>query len=121
MIVKNINLLKTAKRISEYSVPICKKFGVKREKTPYPISSHIPMTAINMVEWNNADCHLTLYWVAKKIKLAQKYKTIFNQTDWNSDAANKSENINDFLADFFFSCKIERTIPAYSIPGVDKI
>ena len=37
------------------------------------------------------------------------------------DASNKSENINDFLADFYFSCKVERTIPAYSIPGVDKI
>lgn len=37
------------------------------------------------------------------------------------DASNKSENINDFLADFYFKCKIERTIPAYSIPGVDKI
>lgn len=37
------------------------------------------------------------------------------------DASNKSENINDFLADFYFNCKIERTIPAYSVPGVDKI
>ena len=37
------------------------------------------------------------------------------------DASNSKELINDFLADFYFNVKCSREIPAYSIPGVDKI
>lgn len=37
------------------------------------------------------------------------------------NASNQNENINDFIGDFYFDCKVLREIPAYSIPGVDKI
>lgn len=37
------------------------------------------------------------------------------------NASNQVENINDILADFYFNVKVSRAIPAYSIPGVDKI
>lgn len=37
------------------------------------------------------------------------------------NASNQSENINDFLADFSYTVKVSRCIPAYSVPGVDKI
>lgn len=37
------------------------------------------------------------------------------------NSENKSENINDFLADFYYDVKVSRAIPAYSIPGVEKI
>lgn len=37
------------------------------------------------------------------------------------NSSNQSENINDFLADFYYDVKVSRKIPAYSIPGVDKI
>ena len=37
------------------------------------------------------------------------------------DASNSKELVNDFLADFYFNVKCSREIPAYSVPGVDKI
>lgn len=37
------------------------------------------------------------------------------------DANNTKELVNDFLADFYFNVKCAREIPAYSVPGVDKI
>lgn len=37
------------------------------------------------------------------------------------NAQNQNENINDFIGDFYFDCKVLREIPAYSIPGVEKI
>lgn len=37
------------------------------------------------------------------------------------DASNSKELVNDFLADFYFNVKCSRNIPAYSVPGVDKI
>jgi hypothetical protein len=37
------------------------------------------------------------------------------------NSQNQNENINDFIADFYFKCNVLREIPAYSIPGVDKI
>ena len=37
------------------------------------------------------------------------------------DANNSKELVNDFLADFYFNVKCSRNIPAYSVPGVDKI
>lgn len=37
------------------------------------------------------------------------------------NSSNQVENINDILADFYFKVIVSRAIPAYSIPGVDKI
>lgn len=37
------------------------------------------------------------------------------------DSNNKAELINDFMADFYFMVHCSRTIPAYSVPGVDKV
>lgn len=37
------------------------------------------------------------------------------------NSSNQVENIHDFLADFYFKVSVMREIPAYSVPGVNKI
>lgn len=37
------------------------------------------------------------------------------------NSSNQVENIHDFLADFYFKVSVMRVIPAYSVPGVNKI
>lgn len=54
-----------------------KKAGVKWDRIPNKISSHIPMTAVSEAEWNRAVYHFAVNWLYKNIKVNKKNTAAF--------------------------------------------
>ena len=95
---------------------------------PFAWLKYKPNVASGYLSINATDTYYTMYTYQNALNSSptlsnswMNYPASALENTLLLNSQNQNENINDFVGDFYFDCKVLREIPAYSIPGVDKI